>query len=201
MHLGKKQHYKTKNTTSLKVQWPFTNAISLYGTFIKVTSFSSESPDVFSINHTFKTPEGVSNQLFSGIVTFVMGIVAMIRLTRNMPRKITEAAVYGSPVYYNDMMIKSHHQLPAPAMISHADYMTMMKRMAELEEKVTILSMKPTVMPAEKEGMLNAAISRVSALEQELSSTKKVMTNSDLLTSKRKLESKEKNNAFFVLHG
>ncbi|XP_024027249.1 phosphatidylinositol/phosphatidylcholine transfer protein SFH3 [Morus notabilis] len=131
--------------------------------------------DVFSINHAFKTPEGVSNQLFSGIVTFVMGIVAMIRLTRNMPRKITEAAVYGSPIYYNDMMIKSHHQLPAPAMISHADYMTMMKRMAELEEKVTILSMKPTVMPAETEGMLNAAIGRVSALEQELSSTKKAL--------------------------
>lgn len=123
-----------------------------------------------------------------------MGIVTMIRLTRNMPRKITEAAVYGSPVYYNDMTMKSHRQLPAPAMISHAEYVTMMKCMAELEEKVAILSMKPAVMPAEKEEMLNAAISRVGALEQELSSTKKVMTNSDLQTSKwikiyRELES------------
>lgn len=160
--------------------------------------------DVFSINHTFKTPEGVSNQLFSGIVTFVMGIVAMIRLTRNMPRKITEAAVYGSPVYYNDMMIKSHHQLPAPAMISHADYMTMMKRMAELEEKVTILSMKPTVMPAEKEGMLNAAISRVSALEQELSSTKKALEDAlfrqeELVAYLEKKKKKKKKKFFGIL--
>ena len=94
-----------------------------------------------------------------------------------MPRKITEAAVYGSPVYYNDMMMKSH-QLPAAphAMISHAEYLTMMKRMAELEERVNALSMKPAAMPAEKEEMLNAAISRVSALEHELSATKKVVT-------------------------
>lgn len=134
--------------------------------------------DVFSVNNTCKTPEGASNLLFSGIMTFVMGIVTMIRLTRNMPRKITEAAVYGSPVYYNDMTVKSHRQLPAPAMISRAEYVTMMKRMAELEEKVAILSMKPAVMPAEKEEMLNAAISRVGALEQELSSTKKALEDS-----------------------
>ncbi|GMN55692.1 hypothetical protein TIFTF001_024810 [Ficus carica] len=134
--------------------------------------------DVFSVNNTCKTPEGASNQLFSGIMTLVMGIVTMIRLTRNMPRKITEAAVCGRPVYYNDMTMKSHRQLPAPAMISHAEYVTMMKRMAELEERVAILSMKPAVMPAEKEEMLNAAISRVGALEQELSSTKKALEDS-----------------------
>lgn len=49
-----------------------------------------------------------------------------------------------------------------------------MKRMAELEEKVTVLSVKP-VMPPEKEEMLNNALTRVSTLEQELGATKKVL--------------------------
>lgn len=125
-----------------------------------------EATDVFT--------EGLSNQLFSGVMAFVMGIITVIRLTRNMPRKITEAAIYGSPVYYNEMTVIKSHQQPAPAAISKTEYMTMMKRMAELEEKVSVLSMKPVAMPPEKEEMLNAAITRVSALEQELSTTKKV---------------------------
>ncbi|KAJ7967293.1 Phosphatidylinositol/phosphatidylcholine transfer protein [Quillaja saponaria] len=58
-----------------------------------------------------------------------------------------------------------------------ADYMFVMKRMAELEDKVTILSMKPTV-PPEKEEMLNAAISKISTMEQELAATKKALENS-----------------------
>ena len=103
-----------------------------------------------------------------------MGIVTVIRLTRNMPRKITEAAIFGSPIYYNEMTMIKTQQMPAPAAISNAEYMTMMKRMAELEEKVSVLSMKPVAMPPEKEEMLNAALNRVSALEQELSAAKKV---------------------------
>lgn len=47
--------------------------------------------------------------------------------------------------------------------------------MAELEEKVTVLTVKPVAMPAEKEEMLNAAVSRVDVLEQELLATKKVL--------------------------
>lgn len=96
----------------------------------------------------------------------------MIRLTRNMPRKLTEAVLYGNPAYCNGMAMKAN-QFPAPSMSSN-DYMNMMKRMAELEEKVTVLSKKPTLMPPEKEEMLNNALNRVSALEQELSATKKV---------------------------
>ncbi|CAB4320473.1 unnamed protein product [Prunus armeniaca] len=51
----------------------------------------------------------------------------------------------------------------------------MMKRMAELEEKVNALSSKPAVMPPEKEDLLNVALNRVNALEQELSATKKAL--------------------------
>ena len=105
-------------------------------------------------------------------MAFILGIVTMVRLTRNMPKKLTEAALYSSSDYYDGEMIKGH-QLSSPA-ISSTDYMLVIKRMAKLEEKVNVLSNKPAVMPPEKEEMLNVALSRVDALEQELSSTKKV---------------------------
>lgn len=129
--------------------------------------------DCFTVQDPCKSPEGISNHLLGGVLAFVMGIVTMVRMTTNMPRKITEAALYGSQVYYNDSMMKGGHQLPAPS-ISGADYMAMAKRMAELEDKVKTLTAKPTTMPPEKEEMLNAAVSRVNTLEQELSATKKV---------------------------
>lgn len=100
-------------------------------------------------------------------MALVMGIVTVFRMTRNMPRKITEAALYGSSVYYDGTVMK------APT-ISTNECMAMMKRMAELEEKVTVLSIKPA-MPPEKEELLNNALSRVSTLEQQLVATKKVL--------------------------
>ena len=106
-------------------------------------------------------------------MAIVMGIVTMIRMTRNMPRKITEAALYGSSGYYDGTMMKA-------ATFSCNDYMAMMKRMAELEEKVTILSMKP-VIPPEKEEVLNNALGRVTTLEQDLVATKKVYRFSFIL--------------------
>lgn len=100
-------------------------------------------------------------------MALVMGIVTMIRMTSSMPRKLTEAALYGNSEYYDGTMMK------APA-ISSNEYMAMMKRMADLEEKVTILSVRPS-MPPEKEEMLNNALTRVTSLEQELAATKKVL--------------------------
>jgi hypothetical protein len=125
------------------------------------------------VHDSSKAPGGISYQIVGGIMAFVMSIITMIRLTRNMPRRLTEAAIYSGSVYYDGNMIKGH-QLPSPA-ISSNEHMSMMKRMAELEDKVNILINKPAVMPPEKEEMLKAALSRVDALEQELSSTKKVL--------------------------
>ncbi|KAB2634633.1 phosphatidylinositol/phosphatidylcholine transfer protein SFH3-like [Pyrus ussuriensis x Pyrus communis] len=127
----------------------------------------------FPVHDTRKVPDGLTNQLLSGLMAFIMGIVAMIQFTRSMPRKLTDAARYGSPVYYNGVVVKGQ-PLPVPA-ISSTDYMNMMKRMAELEEKLNALSSKPAVMPPDKEEMLNAALNRVNTLEQELSSTKKAL--------------------------
>lgn len=100
-------------------------------------------------------------------MAIVMGIITFIRLTRTMPRKITEVALYGNSVYYDgSKMIK------APV-VSIDDHMALMKRMSDLEEKVNVLSMRPS-MPPEKEEMLNNALNRVGTLEEELATAKKV---------------------------
>lgn len=113
-------------------------------------------------------------------MAFVMGVVTMIRVTKNVPRKLTESTIYSSPVYCDDnSMIKSSMQAGkmATTTISGDDFMAVMKRIAELEQKVTILSAQPITMPPEKEEMLNDAISRADFLEQELAATKKVTSN------------------------
>ncbi|KAI3861679.1 hypothetical protein MKW98_000631, partial [Papaver atlanticum] len=69
------------------------------------------------------------------------------------------------------------HQIPQGlegAGVSSTDYSSAMKRMAELEEKVTILTTKPEAAPVEEE-KLDSAVVRVDALEQELTATKKAL--------------------------
>ncbi|KAI4314815.1 hypothetical protein L6164_027684 [Bauhinia variegata] len=58
------------------------------------------------------------------------------------------------------------------------EYLTVMQRMAELEERMISNMNKPPTMPPEKEEMLIAAISRADALEQELMATKKALEES-----------------------
>lgn len=130
-----------------------------------------------AMHGAYKTPEGFSNQLFAAVMAFVMGIVTMIRLTRNMPKKLTDASLLSSSLHYDDseMVQMLCTQKMAPPTISSAEYFGAMKRMADLEEKVTLLTAKPAVMSAEKEELLNAAMSRVDALEQELLATKKAL--------------------------
>jgi len=108
-------------------------------------------------------------------MAFIMGIITMIRMTKNMPRKLNEAALYSSPAYYAGTMMKA-------ASLPCNDYMSFMKRMAELEEKVTVLN-KRSVMPPEKEEVLNNALNRVTTLEQDLVATKKVYNFSFLFNS------------------
>jgi hypothetical protein len=99
-------------------------------------------------------------------MSIVLGIITLIRMTRYMPRKMT-ADMYGNSVCYDDNMMKE-----APA-ISFDDHLAMMKRMADLEDKVNTLMMRPS-MPPEMEELLNSALNRVEMLEQELTTSKKV---------------------------
>ncbi|XWS40060.1 hypothetical protein CRYUN_Cryun18bG0108100 [Craigia yunnanensis] len=132
------------------------------------------STDCYHLKDGGRATEGISTNIFGGIMAFVVGIVTMVRLSRSMPRKLSEATLYGGQVYYANPKITGHAaQLPPP--ITSADYFSMMKRMAELEDKVSVLIGKPAAMPPEKEDMLNAALSRVCTLEEELSAAKKAL--------------------------
>ncbi|KHN36077.1 SEC14 cytosolic factor [Glycine soja] len=64
--------------------------------------------------------------------------------------------------------------LPGTA-LSRAEFSTVMKRMAELEEKMVTINNQPTAMPPEKEQMLNATITRADDLEKQLLATKKAL--------------------------
>ncbi|XP_026659079.1 phosphatidylinositol/phosphatidylcholine transfer protein SFH6-like isoform X3 [Phoenix dactylifera] len=95
-----------------------------------------------------------------------------------------------------------HQQLPAST-VSAAEYSSVMKRLRELEEKMSIVDMKPAEMPVEKEEELKAAVSRMNALEVELAATKKALEDAlarqeELLAyiDKKKKKKKSKLNLF-----
>lgn len=100
-------------------------------------------------------------------MTLIMGIVTMIKVTKNITTNYDIAAAKTS---------KGHRLMPAapPPEVAGSNHMLLMKRMAELEEKVNALACKPP-MPPEKEEMLNTALARVSALENQLNEAKKVV--------------------------
>ncbi|KAI3448020.1 hypothetical protein Pfo_004685 [Paulownia fortunei] len=163
----------------------------------------SKDTDYFPAHNACKPSDGLSNQLFTGVMTFVMGVVTMVRMTRNMPKKLTDATLYSSSMYGVDAMIKGQvHAFNLPgAAISSEDYFIMMKRMNELEEKVSVLIKKPASMPPEKEEMLNNALNRVDMLEQELLATKKTLE--DALVRQEELlayieKKKKKKKKFFA---
>nr|XP_010313144.2 phosphatidylinositol/phosphatidylcholine transfer protein SFH12-like isoform X1 [Solanum lycopersicum]XP_019066411.1 phosphatidylinositol/phosphatidylcholine transfer protein SFH12-like isoform X1 [Solanum lycopersicum] len=135
----------------------------------------AKASDFLPMHDISKSPDGFSNHLFTGVMTFVMGVVTMVRMTRNMPRKLTDSTLLSGSLKGVDMQVKPVHgqeyRLSGPA-ISNNEYFSMMKRMGELEEKVISLSNTPSSLPPEKEEMLNNVMSHVDKLEQELCATK-----------------------------
>ncbi|KAG5581760.1 hypothetical protein H5410_052387 [Solanum commersonii] len=128
---------------------------------VDVTWSTANGRDFFPIHDASKSPEGFSNHLFTGVMTLVMGIVTLVKMTRNMPRKLADAT------------LQAHgYQLSEPT-ISSSEYFSMIKRMEELEEKVITLTNKPASLPPEKEELLNNAMKRIDTLEQDLSATHK----------------------------
>ncbi|WOL12512.1 phosphatidylinositol/phosphatidylcholine transfer protein SFH3-like isoform X1 [Canna indica] len=126
----------------------------------------------YNLTEMYKGPDGFSNQVLSGVMAVVMGIFTVFRVGRTMQRKVTDADIeYEKPILKAQMQ---QSQPPVPT-ISAAELSCVLKRLGELEEKVTILSKKPAEMPPEKEEMLNAAFKRVDDLERELAATKKAL--------------------------
>ncbi|MQL75420.1 hypothetical protein Taro_007797, partial [Colocasia esculenta] len=133
------------------------------------------SKGAYTMGDACKVQDGFSTQILSGVMTFVVGIFTMLRMSSGMPRKITDAALeYGSDGYCGDGMVKGsvHCQ---PGTVSVAEYAAVLKRLGEMEEKVCVLNKKPTELPAEKEEMLRTAVTRVESLEAELMATKKAL--------------------------
>ncbi|KAK5843744.1 hypothetical protein PVK06_006202 [Gossypium arboreum] len=130
--------------------------------------------DVYPMQH--KDPDGFSSPIFTGVMTFVMGIATMMKVTRTMSQKVSDDSNavnrVGTGVKNQE---PSAANLPTPASISPAEMMTVMKRIAELEERITVMNTQPTMMPPEKEELLNSAVNRADALEQELMATKKAL--------------------------
>ncbi|KAF7002128.1 hypothetical protein CFC21_017651 [Triticum aestivum] len=106
--------------------------------------------------------------MMGGIMALVMSIATMLRLSRNMPRKVIGAAIgaQGTPKTQAQQQSK---------LSAEADYTVSAKRFADLEEKIIALLAKQAEMPADKEELLKAATSRVAALEEELARTNKAL--------------------------
>ncbi|CAH8274329.1 unnamed protein product [Arabidopsis lyrata] len=138
--------------------------------------------------------------LVGGVMAFVMGIVAMVRLSKDVPRKLTEAALYGNSVCYEESTKSKQNQGQFAAPVSSSEYMLMVKRMAELEDKCMFLDLKPAHVESEKEEKLQAALNRVQVLEQELTETKKALE--EALVSQKEIlayieKKKKKKKLFF----
>ncbi|CAF1860339.1 unnamed protein product, partial [Brassica oleracea var. botrytis] len=139
------------------------DASSTWPTSLHKTTFTEPEADVYSAVKPSER-KGGEGYLFGGVMSLVMGLMTVVRLTKNMPRKLTEAAIYGGAAEKGET-----------AMVSTQEYMSMVKRMAELEEKCRSLDNQPAPFSAEKEQILNAALTRVDQLEFQLSETKKTL--------------------------
>jgi hypothetical protein len=141
-------------------------------------SFRQTNETLFSA--VVKATNGSDPPLFGGIMALVMSIAAMLRVSRSMPGKVLGSAIGGSRPAATIAKSKSKMQTRqrsskiSPEAVKAAEQAISAKRLAYLEEKVTALLAQPAAMPADKEDMLQAAVSRVSALEEELAATKKV---------------------------
>ncbi|KAG4179262.1 hypothetical protein ERO13_A10G096400v2 [Gossypium hirsutum] len=146
-------------------------------------NFAPLQRDSFSKQASRKHPDGASSHVFNGVMTFVMGIATMVKVTRNMPRKAGDDKTDSSPAEGIGTKVKSAEgpakltPPPSPA-ISQDELASVMKRMAELEHKLSVVNRQSTTMPPEKEEMLNSALTRADALEQELMATKKALEDS-----------------------
>ncbi|XP_039009342.1 phosphatidylinositol/phosphatidylcholine transfer protein SFH12-like [Hibiscus syriacus] len=129
--------------------------------------------DSFTKKESCKKPDVISSPLFNGLMTFVMGVATMVKVTRNMPIKASDVR----PALPAPSTVKIEEIPPQPS-ITPNELKSVMKRMAELEARLAAINMQSTTMPPEKEEMLNSALSRADALEQELMATKKALEDS-----------------------
>ncbi|CAH8273804.1 unnamed protein product [Arabidopsis lyrata] len=128
----------------------------------KANNSSTELKDVYSAVNPLER----KGYLYGSVMALLMGIVGVMRLTKNMPRKLTEANVYsreGSAVYQDGVTV-----------MSRQEYMVMVKKMTDLEEKCKSMEAQ-AAFSLEREKILDAALRRVDQLELQLSETNKAL--------------------------
>ncbi|KAB2047295.1 hypothetical protein ES319_A13G035100v1 [Gossypium barbadense] len=138
----------------------------------------SGSKGVLTLPETSKTPEGIRARILLTLMTFFITLYTLLRsVACHITRKLSGTVSGHSQNITEltpDATQKEEHS-PSPP-LSQADLLSsVLKRLVELEEKVDTLQAKPSVMPYDKEELLNAAVCRVDALEAELIAAKKAL--------------------------
>lgn len=129
-----------------------------------------------------KSPESLHARAIALLMAFVMMVFTLVRafssrIAKRSLDKNSEVDDDYSTYSLDYSTTKEEFRPPSPAPgFTEADVLSsVLKRLAELEEKIDVLQSKPSEMPSEKEELLNAAVRRVDALEAELIVTKKAL--------------------------
>ncbi|XP_039124845.1 phosphatidylinositol/phosphatidylcholine transfer protein SFH8-like isoform X1 [Dioscorea cayenensis subsp. rotundata] len=132
------------------------------------------------LSDTVKSQEGYCTQIVAFLMTLIMTLFTLCcSMTNHVMKKLPDQAQQNSQCHSlsSESSPKEEFRPPSPTPgFTQADLLSsLVKRLAELEDKVDTLQAKPSEMPYEKEELLNAAVRRVDALEAELISTKKAL--------------------------
>ncbi|KAL6007147.1 Phosphatidylinositol/phosphatidylcholine transfer protein sfh6 [Asimina triloba] len=124
--------------------------------------------------------EGIQHRILAAVLAFFMTFFTLMysficRMVVTKKVVISESN-HTYPAAVIDPLAENKACVPLSAMHTTGDLLlAVLKRLAELEEKVDILQTRPAEMPSEKEELLHAAVCRVDALEAELIVTKKAL--------------------------
>ncbi|CAI9104558.1 OLC1v1003259C1 [Oldenlandia corymbosa var. corymbosa] len=130
---------------------------------------------------TPKAPQGLRARVLATLMTFFTALFMFFRsVTGRVSKKLPDASSIqdqSSKEFSFGDVGKEDFRPPSPTpAFSEAELLSsVVKRLGELEDKVSTLQAKPSEMPYEKEELLNAAVCRVDALEAELIATKKAL--------------------------
>merc|ERR1712070_46641 len=114
----------------------------------------------------------IRRPVITGVMSMAMGIMTMLRVGNAMPKAIADV-----PASKGQLECENDADNDPKVIVSAAQYSMVLTRLAEMEEKVIVMSNKPIEMPPEKEEILKAAVDRAEALEAELTATKKVLND------------------------
>ncbi|XP_075520881.1 phosphatidylinositol/phosphatidylcholine transfer protein SFH8-like [Primulina tabacum] len=139
------------------------------------------SKEIFPLPDSQITPKGSQARFLAALMAFFMTLFIFFRsISFRASKKLCDASSQHELTVQGfafDTMLKEEFRPPSPTPVfTETDLLSsVLKRLGELEDKVSSLQAKPSEMPYEKEELLNAAVCRVDALEAELIATKKAL--------------------------